>query len=782
MGGGKTLMERKYRQVFLHFGGDKTGSTSIQSAFNASRKILLESGLVAYPPGRWHAQLGSFFSDSPERYIFNSARGIVDTDYLRKVDRQYFDELTRWIAEAPKCDALLFSYEGFVDLDENALRRFKSFCESVGDALTVVLYVRLPLSYAVSVMSQRVKFGILSWPAGFPPISPYRIFLEKMTSVFGKGNVRVRPFLQASLKNGNVVDDFLGLVGVPDDVAVKVSSSAVRTNRSLSWPALRFGEALIANFKRLNLAISIPQFQEKYGQYLELIPGESIRLTADQIEEILIAARPHSEYLEQEHGISFREDVEPYRTLHKEPAGLTDLMFSVGEAVAHIVTHDHSHRRPDFSAPEFLLLHARLNDSSSIERGQSLCFDIGFSLAADVGELEIGIHVYDEEGRQAFGTNTTLLQRPLRDVRRGTHQASYRLVADLPDGQYSAGLTFTEHHADNNRELARYNCLVPFRVSTSRLTPSVGYLSLPVEFDQQQTSNNVVGPMPGAKGGLDAEAALGDLILGESVDLPVRLHNASAQTWMSTKFNPIHLSYHWLDQTGNSVIFDGERTPLPVDEILSGQTLNARMHVVAPATVGHYRLVLMPVQENRFWFDALGFDPGEMELAVVAQDDVRRFPGADARLSSQVGRREGSGLVSGGQEGFLMFGPHARLAAGRYIARIEGQGEPPAAGAWMDVCLDKGRRTLSRQELSVGENQGWLLELPFELAASVSDLEVRLWVTAEAHVRVESLSIEPDKTHGTKLVPAESGESAETRPRSSNSSDWRRRMFEMLWY
>jgi Wzt C-terminal domain len=430
-----------------------------------------------------------------------------------------------------------------------------------------------------------------------------------------------------------------------------------------------------------------------------------------------------------------------------------------------------------FAASDFLLLSVTPEDNGTFSRGQIVCFGLEFCLARDIPDLEIGIHILDEDGRQMFGTNTTLLGRPLLQIGRGTHRMRYCLVTDLPEGQYRAGFAFAERGAESN--LARYDKLLTFQVVVPRLTPSAGCVSLPVEFDYQQTSETVVRLIENSAGTLVNETPLGDVMVEESFDVLVRVENASPQTWVSTWVNPIRLSYHWVNDAGHPVVFDGIRTPLPVREVLPGRTLTARMSVVAPSTPGRYRLQLMPVQEKHCWFDQRGFAPGVLELDVVAPGAARRYPGADARLSTQVGKREGTAIVSVGQEGFLIFGPYAQLPAGCYMARIEGRCEPCGTGVWIDICLDKGRRVLARQEASVGAKPGWIAELPFELSAPVSDLEVRLWVTAEANVRVESLCIEPADAHVSEPVPVEPDKFAEA-PGPSKPSSLRHRVLGVL--
>lgn len=607
-------MKHKFQRVVLHFGADKTGSTAIQSALDGSRRELLEAGLVAYPPGVWHAQLGSAFCAFPEQYVFNQQRGVIDAEYLREADGQYVEELNQWIEAAPHCETLALSYEGFVDLDENSLRKFKDYCARLARIVTVVLYVRPPLSYAVSAMSQRVKQGHLAWSVNNPPIFPHKIFLEKIVRVFGKSHVCVRVFSPATLEKGDVVADFMTVLKVPETIVEKMLASEVRQNESLSCPAQRIGETLITLFAKRGLKICDGEFYYKYGQYLVAISGEAIRLTAEQVEELMAASRPHTEYLGEQFGILFNEEVNKYlRSGHEESFGQEPLLSSVGKVLADIALHD-LQARQDFSSPDFSLIHAGLNGAKIVEAGQILCFDLEFYLSHDVEELEVAMHVFDESGRKAFGTNNRQLAKPLRKVSRGAHRVSCFLMANLSAGQYSFGFAVAEIRSAGLRELACYDRIIPFRVK-SPLRVSSGYVNLPVEFTCQQTSKTdflVVN----AAGTLYVDEVPGEIAIGELFVLPVRLENTSSETWLNTKFHPINLSYHWHDLEDNPVLVGGVRSILPAEKILPGQIITTTMQVLAPGMPGRYRLVLMPVQEGHCWFDQRGFSPRVLEIRV----------------------------------------------------------------------------------------------------------------------------------------------------------------------
>ncbi len=227
-----------------------------------------------------------------------------------------------------------------------------------------------------------------------------------------------------------------------------------------------------------------------------------------------------------------------------------------------------------YSAPEFTLIAARLEGNGTVSRGQSLSFVVEFSLSETIPELEIGIHILDEDGRCVFGTNTTLLKQPLLQIGPGTHRMEHRVVADLPEGKYTEDL-HCERHEEGSRELAWYDKLVEFSVAVPRPQACVGYASLPVVVNCRQISEAVVGLVENAAGSLQGDRRLSSVGIGDEFFLPVRIENASSQSWVSTHRNPLTLSYHWLDQDGNVVLFDGERTPFPATELAPNHSVSA---------------------------------------------------------------------------------------------------------------------------------------------------------------------------------------------------------------
>src|SRR4051812_9105693 len=84
------------------------------------------------------------------------------------------------------------------------------------------------------------------------------------------------------------------------------------------------------------------------------------------------------------------------------------------------------------------------------------------------------------------------------------------------------------------------------------------------------------------------------------------VENAGSATWRTRGAEDgLFLSYHWLDERGNPILWDGDRTPLE-REVAPGETLRQRIALRGPIPPGRYRLAVDLVEERRFWLAELG--------------------------------------------------------------------------------------------------------------------------------------------------------------------------------
>ncbi len=102
----------------------------------------------------------------------------------------------------------------------------------------------------------------------------------------------------------------------------------------------------------------------------------------------------------------------------------------------------------------------------------------------------------------------------------------------------------------------------------------------------------------------------------------VTVENAGTVTWRSRGELGIQLSYHWLDERGNAIVWDGHRAALP-GPVAPGEIAELDLRVRAPIPPGRYRLALDLLDEGRFWFAELGNARLEYEVDVSPRIERR---------------------------------------------------------------------------------------------------------------------------------------------------------------
>lgn len=121
----------------------------------------------------------------------------------------------------------------------------------------------------------------------------------------------------------------------------------------------------------------------------------------------------------------------------------------------------------------------------------------------------------------------------------------------------------------------------------------------------------------------------------------VVVENAGTVAWRD-----LSISYHWLDDRGNPIVWDGLRHAVEADP---GERIESRLDVRGPIPPGRYRLAFDLVDEDRFWLAELGNFTPDVEVDVAPRDTSgARLYGAEGD-SEQIAaaHREGYGAVGG---------------------------------------------------------------------------------------------------------------------------------------
>ena len=128
----------------------------------------------------------------------------------------------------------------------------------------------------------------------------------------------------------------------------------------------------------------------------------------------------------------------------------------------------------------------------------------------------------------------------------------------------------------------------------------------------------------------------------------VELENAGAAAWRD-----LFAAYHWLDDLGNAIDWDGLRTPVPPLE--PGARAEVGLAVRAPIPPGSYRLAFDLVLEHRYWLSEIGNAMLEADVEVLRRDVSRRVahlppevePAPDWHELTRAAHEEGYAAVGG---------------------------------------------------------------------------------------------------------------------------------------
>ncbi|HZS23585.1 MAG TPA: hypothetical protein VFA30_01240 [Gaiellaceae bacterium] len=156
----------------------------------------------------------------------------------------------------------------------------------------------------------------------------------------------------------------------------------------------------------------------------------------------------------------------------------------------------------------------------------------------------------------------------------------------------------------------------------------------------------------------------GDVEAGALVQMTATVENAGSAPWRTRGTDEgLFLSYHWLDERDNPIVWDGRRAPL-LAAVQPGALLQQTFRVRAPIPPGRYRFAVDLVEEHRFWLAELGNEPLAETIDVLPRDaSAARVFGADPdddwRAHAAELHREGYSAVGGAVDarGFDDYAP-----------------------------------------------------------------------------------------------------------------------------
>lgn len=226
------------KQLYLHIGFNKTGSTSLQHCLSQNSAVLEASGYLypgqpqdSYVQNRQHTPLAAALPDRPVSWLRPRKRATLD---------QALPDLLKAI-EASPAETVILSSEAFggTDMDTARVQRVK---EKLAQFDTrIIAYIRRQDSYFLSTYQEEIKNGG-THPFSFKRYRTNRQFLFNQRlapwrEAFGADHVIVRPFDPQFWPEGRLEYDFLETIGAPRDGIQPLEKPA---NESLDVQTLEF--------------------------------------------------------------------------------------------------------------------------------------------------------------------------------------------------------------------------------------------------------------------------------------------------------------------------------------------------------------------------------------------------------------------------------------------------------------------------------------------------------------------------------------------------------------
>jgi hypothetical protein len=254
--------------------------------------------------------------------------------------------------------------------------------------------------------------------------------------------------------------------------------------------------------------------------------------------------------------------------------------------------------------------------------GERLNIHIQFVAHEPVDSVTAGFLIRDERGLPVFGTDTYLLG-DIYQVTPGMYSFRFSLLNRVECGAYtvdvklirnSSHLEGCYHWKDN---AARFDVhgwaavsfvgrvMMDACADLTRMSAAGSIETMPVQVDRSRpasTAGRLNPPLSDFSARLTLLSELSSAQTGTELLVDIEIENSGIETWHTSGKRPVCLSYHWHDQDGNVIEYDGVRTFLPRD-LQPGERIRLVGLLRAPHCTGLMRLTWTLVQEDVGWFD-----------------------------------------------------------------------------------------------------------------------------------------------------------------------------------
>jgi hypothetical protein len=296
------MSSSKSKKVLIHFGMDKTGSTSIRASLSKHldnpKFHYVKLGML----NNASRSLAAGFKDNPETFPFFKHSG-MSAEELKQHKVKAVEDLSVELQKAAGKTAII-SAEAVSSFNE---REFRGMCEGIAAGAKVIEavgYIRRPKEYMESNFQQHIKGHFSSKLKPGRLLPEYRRRFEKFDKVLGPENVRFWLFDPQTFHGNCAVQDFCHRIGLgfpPENV--------IRINEGLSRPALSLLYAYRKYGPKIGAGVRLVKEDQLLVQHLRKLQGPKLRFHSSMVLPIIEKNTDDIAWMEERLGSSMLEDI-----------------------------------------------------------------------------------------------------------------------------------------------------------------------------------------------------------------------------------------------------------------------------------------------------------------------------------------------------------------------------------------------------------------------------------------------------------------------------------------
>jgi len=292
------------RELFLHVGMHKTGTTSIQQTLFDHRPLLQEAGFSYFGAEPNHSRpVFSAFTEEPHLYHINRREGRHEPGPAAAWAEECRAALEAFLARAPG-PRLILSGEDIALLSDPATATMLAFLRRHVDRVTVIGFVRPPRSFMTSIFQQRVRGGTMlaEFESGISP--GYRRRFKKYLDLAGVDALRLQLYTKEALVGGCSIATFLKLCDAPPELYPRLQVRRMNTASSRLGVLLNLAaNEAVPVF--LPDGAANPERATQLARFLEEIGGQKLELPPRMLATWLRQAQPDIVWMENALGQRF---------------------------------------------------------------------------------------------------------------------------------------------------------------------------------------------------------------------------------------------------------------------------------------------------------------------------------------------------------------------------------------------------------------------------------------------------------------------------------------------